>query len=122
MELQVMDNRLTAIVDLDVYPEPVLFKCLYWYTNNYEVEITKVSTVQLKCTIAPKEASATTDWDYVISRLRRDLVDFKLRQIVSDETKTIRELLIAKAFAYYDQEDMPASGVTDPVGFDPQSI
>ena len=50
---------------------------------------------------------------------KRDLIDFKLRDIVTKETQTIRELITAKAFAYFDLDDNPATEISDPVGFNP---
>lgn len=50
------------------------------------------------------------------------MIDFKLRDIVSKETKTIRELIIAKAFAYYEEDQSPDTEISDPVGFNPENI
>ncbi|UPK68485.1 His-Xaa-Ser system protein HxsD [Chitinophaga filiformis] len=122
MELQVVDNELTLILDRAFYPESVLLKCFYWYSNAFEVEIMPFELTRYKIVLAHKDAQITVDWDTVIFKLKKDLVDFKLRQIVTDETKTVRELIVAKAFAYYDQEEIPQSPITDPVGFNPQHV
>jgi His-Xaa-Ser system protein HxsD len=122
MELQVADNILTIIADANLYSESVLFKCFYWYGNIFEVDITRFDAANFKITLKYVDQDTTPEWDNVILKLKKDLVDFKLRQIVTEETSTIRELIIAKAFAYYEHEDTPMSSITDPVGFDPQSV
>ncbi len=122
MEPLLKNNTLNLTVDAEIYPETVLFKCLYWYTNVFNIDITKENPLQYKISLSPLHKSEPIDWEVIIAKLKQNLVDFKLRQCITDETKTIRELIIAKAFAYYDNEIMPASEISDPVGFDPQSI
>jgi His-Xaa-Ser system protein HxsD len=122
MEVHQNNNVLKILVDTDVYPEVILMKCLYWYSNNFEVDIRKASKAQHEITLKPIRPADKLNWDTIILKLKQDLIDFKLRQYITDETKVIRELIIAKAFIYYDQEENPASEITDPVGFNPQSI
>jgi His-Xaa-Ser system protein HxsD len=66
--------------------------------------------------------SGSVDLESIHQKIKRDLNDFKLRDIVTKETKIIRELIIAKAFAYYDLENDPETEVSDPVGFNPKEI
>ena len=55
-----------------------------------------------------------------IKKLKNDLIDFQVRDIVTKETKNVRDLLIAKAFATTDKyETNPPGEVSDPVGFKP---
>ncbi|MGN7821236.1 His-Xaa-Ser system protein HxsD [Chitinophaga sp. 22536] len=122
MEALQSDNVLKVTVDADMYPEVVLLKCLYWYSNTFEVDVRKSSALQYEITLKPLRHSDTMNWDAVVLKLKQDLIDFKLRQYVTDETKVIRELIIAKAFVYYDQQEDPASEISDPVGFAPQSV
>lgn len=53
-------------------------------------------------------------------QVHNDLLDFKLRELIADETRPVRELLIAKAFAHYDTEQPLLAAISDPVGFHPQ--
>lgn len=122
MEYQLTCDILTITVDAKLYSEEVLFKCFYWYGNTFEVDINKVDERFFQITLKYTAPGQTTDWSNIVSRIKRDLIDFRLRQIVAEETRTVRELIIAKAFAYYEEDEAPASSVTDPVGFDPQSI
>jgi His-Xaa-Ser system protein HxsD len=122
MEYQLAGDILKVTVDAKLYSEAVVFKCFYWYGNTFEVDINKPDETLFQVTLKYIVSGQTADWDNIISRIKRDLIDFRLRQIVAEETQTVRELLIAKAFAYYEEEESPASSVTDPVGFDPQCI
>lgn len=121
MDVQVTNNGLTVTIDENIYPEKVLLKCLYWYSDSYHVEINRVDQGWLQITLNAKDG-VPVEWERVSGRLKRDLIDFKLRQIVADETRTVRELIVAKAFACYEPEETPLSIVSDPVGFDPKSV
>ncbi|RYE57212.1 MAG: His-Xaa-Ser system protein HxsD [Sphingobacteriales bacterium] len=97
-----------------------LYKCFYWYGGNFDVVISHPNTQQYQIELSPKFESP--DFNETISKVKRDLIDFKLRNIVTKETQTIRELIVAKAFANYDDEENPSTELADPVGFDPLSI
>ncbi|SDG19676.1 His-Xaa-Ser system protein HxsD [Chitinophaga filiformis] len=122
MEYQLVSDILKITVNAKLYSEAVLFKCFYWYGNTFEVDINKVDESLFQITLKYTVPGATPDWNNIISRIKRDLIDFRLRQIVTEETRTVRELIIAKAFAYYEEDEAPVSSITDPVGFDPQCI
>lgn len=123
MEFEVSDDRITLKVDKSIYTEDVVHKCFYWYGANYSIEIENFSDTQLKIVLRPlSKSSEEIDYTEITNKIRRDLVDFKLRDTVTKETKTIRELIIAKAFAYYGLSDNPSDEITDPVGFDPNKI
>ena len=125
--MKVVERTETGLlfeVDASLYGEDVLFKCLYWYTGAYDVVINRTSDGSaFRVSLARKEnAGDSAPAEDLESRLRRDLVDFKTRDIVAKETRVIRELLIAKAFASFDDLDStPPGSVSDPVGFDPSS-
>lgn len=119
MDIDLNNDVLRLTIDEHVYSEEVIFKCFYWYTSQYDLTISKLEShhflVSLKATnIALDEA--------IIPKIKRDLVDYKLRDVVNRETCTVRELIIAKAFAYYDLQQNPVADVSDPVGFDPTAI
>ena len=111
------DTLLITIPTMS-YREEVLFKCFYWYTANYNVQINPLDGISTLVSLRSKN-NAIEPLDGLIETIQRDLIDFKLRDIVTKETQSIRELIIAKAFAYADFTQNPASAVSDPVGFDP---
>ncbi len=104
------------------YSESVVYKCMYWYLGDYNVAISK-DVNNYMVTISLKNAKYF-DEEELIVRLKNDLIDFKLREIVNKETLTIRELITAKAFASYDfnMSEESLHEISDPVGFDPKDI
>jgi His-Xaa-Ser system protein HxsD len=109
-------------IDSSLYSEDVVFKCFYWYGGAYTVDIAKGDDGgSLVVSLVPKNRSMTHEaLDSLEAKVKQDLLDFKTRDIVSKETKVVRELLVAKAFAHSDQFDSPPPGrVGDPLGFDP---
>lgn len=115
-------ESLRVSVQAALYNERVLHKCFYWYAGDYEVDIDLLEPEKrFLILLRPKSGqfdSATLE--ALERRIRQDLIDFKTRDIVATETRTIRELLIAKAFAHSDDLDQPPPGdVADPIGFTP---
>ena len=123
MEIQENNNGLIVIVDSEIYNIDVLHKCFYWYGGIYDVDINKHENKQLQIRLLPKNKQIFSENSgALIEKIKKDLIDFKLRDIVTKETKTIRELIVAKAFAYYGLGDNPITDVSDPVGFNPEHI
>lgn len=118
MESEIRGNELLLFLEKELYNEDVLYKCFYWYGGSFSVDIANHSERFFLVTL--KSASDTQDWKATIDRIKKDLIDFKLRDIVTKETKTVRELIIAKAFAYYGLNDDPTTEISDPVGFSPK--
>lgn len=118
MDFKKVSNSLIVSIDSKLYPEEVVYKCFYWYGKDYAVNISLADDF-FKVLIQPK-AKEEPDYEELIIKVENDMVDYKLRHIVSQETKSIRELIIAKAFAYYDVEDNPSSEISDPVGYNPE--
>lgn len=101
------------------YSDSVLHKCFYWYSNNYDVIIVKEEDAYI---ISIEKNEGTFDYNFLVAKIKRDLIDYNLREIVERETSTIRELLIAKAFSHFEEVQSPVTSVSDPIGFDPNSI
>lgn len=119
----VQGNAIILQIDEEIYNEDVIHKCFYWYSGSYTVNIDKLPGRIFRVSILiPIEECQDEKITQLIHTITRDLIDFKLRDIVTKETKTIRELIVAKAFAYYDTDDEPDTSVTDPVGFNPELI
>lgn len=123
MDYNVANNELIIFVGKTLFSEDILFKCFYWYGNNYSISINSLNKHTYKVNIKLKSDTLIDfDGEKLYEKVIRDLNDFKLRDIVTKETKNIRELLVAKAFAHYDFQEHPSSNVSDPIGFDPQTL
>jgi His-Xaa-Ser system protein HxsD len=113
-------NKILVTVDSNVYDINVIHKCFYWYGDRFDVDIQMMSEEILITLEGKKEVISDAYWETVSSRIRRDILDFKTRDVVTRETQNVRDLIIAKAFAFSDELDSaPPGEVSDPVGFDP---
>lgn len=101
------------------FNESTIHKCFYWYTRDFNVAISALPEHEVLVSITAKDSTTAVVWDQLPPRIHNDLIDFRLREIVAQETGTIRELLVAKAFANYDTQQPLQSEVSDPVGFHP---
>ncbi len=120
MKTEIKGNELRLLIEREIYNEEVLYKCFYWYGAKFNVEIGINSSHFFEVRLQPRAESE--DLRSTLEKVKRDLIDFKLRDIVTKETKTIRELIVAKAFAYYGLDDNPTTEISDPVGFEPDGI
>ncbi len=114
------NNTLQLIIDNTLYSSEVVYKCFYWYGGEYSVKINIEQNSFVVNLSGPKK-----EWNIesIVSKIKTDLIDFKTREVIFNETKNIRELLIAKAFAHNDEfEEQPSGNINDPVGFDPQAF
>jgi His-Xaa-Ser system protein HxsD len=120
MKTEITGSEIFLLIEKEIYNEDVLHKCFYWYGANYNVEIGNHSKDIFSVRLQSKQESENLN--DTLEKIKRDLIDFKLRDIVTKETKTIRELIVAKAFAYYGLDDNPTTEISDPVGFNPNEI
>jgi His-Xaa-Ser system protein HxsD len=120
MKMEINNNEIILVIDKNIYNEDVLHKCFYWYGANFNVEISNNSAESFLVRLIAKHENENLQ--EALEKVQRDLIDFKLRDIVTKETKTIRELLIAKAFAYYGLDENPTTEISDPVGFNPENV
>jgi His-Xaa-Ser system protein HxsD len=112
-----LDERtLQIIIDKSQYSTQVVHKCFYWYADKYSVHIREEGNSHI---INLSNSVMNNDLDLILNKVKNDLIDFKTREIVNLETKNIRELLIAKAFARGDEfDEVPPGNTNDPLGFD----
>ncbi len=115
MKIDLLNNEILVIVDANIYTEDVLYKCFYWYGANFNVEINKLTIDSFQIRLQLKvQQKINESLNYLSDKIKRDLIDFKLRDIITKETKNIRDLIVAKAFAYYGLEDNPLTETCNP--------
>lgn len=88
----------------DMFSKEVIMKSLYWYQDTYDIDINDNSLNSLGVIMRSKKKInlSIEEQEEFINKLKRDFIDYSLRQIVTDETKNIRDLLIAKAFKSFE--------------------
>lgn len=111
MKIELEENFVIVRVSLKQYNINILHKCFYWYTNDYivDIEIQENKTGIIKLHSKMKKIS-NKNYRELSNKIKNDLIDFKTRHIITRETKTIRELLIAKAFSHSDEFDNTPPG------------
>jgi len=97
-------------VERELYDESVIYKCLYWYGGEYVVD---VSIIDQFFVITLKARTGMVDQkqaEIIVDKLKTDLIDFKTRQLIRNETDDIAKVLIAKAFTRSEDLDFKPPG------------
>jgi len=97
-----MKPTFSIEVDKQIYDDAVISKAIYWHTTDFVIDRTTNENLELITFRAKKNELSEVEKDNVIQKFNQDLNDFKLRQIVNQETKDIRTVLYIKAFANND--------------------
>jgi len=121
------DGALRVSLSMDVYGLQAILRSCYWLTERCFVYLAPPKEGVIEITLLAKNAQpAQTDqltWDFL-----NDLIDQRLRIDINTETRAIRELIVAQAFADADLIDDRGRQVarddsqTDRVGQDPDGI
>ncbi|MBL3546668.1 His-Xaa-Ser system protein HxsD [Chryseobacterium sp. KMC2] len=118
-EIKFEDSVLAFSIDKSLYSESVIYKCFYWYLNDYSFELNDNGTFYR--IILKNKKSISFDEEELIFRIKNDLADYKLREIINQETQNIKELIIVKALSNYEEEKIILTNVSNPIGVGPHS-
>ena len=91
---------LTLTIDITIFSDEVITKAVYWETNQYIVTRQLNGNAETLC-FEPKP-KCNEDERALRERFLTRLNDFKVQQIVDNETKDLRTILYIKAFANND--------------------
>ena len=116
---RIEEGRILAYAPFALYSKDVVLKCLYWYGDKFTVSINVVADEAFEIELVPAVPMSLADLQLYQQKLSRDLIDFNLRDIVTKETRNVRDLLIAKAFSHGEFDEVPVGDVSDPVGYAP---
>lgn len=117
-------NEIIVFADTSLYTKDGIFKCLYWYGDKYRTNVSFADSNTYKISLKPLSDNPLShdQSEKLLQKLERDLIDFNLRDIVTKETKNIRDLLTAKAFSNGEFDELPPGEISDPVGFNVNEI
>ena len=92
-------------VDESIFSIDVVTKATYWLSGRYAIDLQRDSAEgTIVVGISPPDRDfADGEARDIEARLRRDLIDFRTRALIEQETRVIRDLLVAKAFAHGDE-------------------
>jgi His-Xaa-Ser system protein HxsD len=114
----ICDGKIIVFADNSLFTKEAVFKCLYWYGDRFHVTVSQVEVFfQIELTPQNGQEWQMTELEMYRQKLERDLIDFNLRDIVTKETRNVRDLLIAKAFSNGEFDEVPPGSISDPVGF-----
>lgn len=100
-----------------LYSKDAIFKCLYWYVNDFECKADVANDYYIVEFYAKRDIDEELIEQFK-KKFSSDIIDFNLRDIVAKETETIRNLLVAKAFSHGEYDENPPGEISDPVGFE----
>ncbi len=81
-------------VDRNIYSDKVISKVAYWLSSQYAIKRRLVNEIEEFEITGPIEDTWKFEKDFF-----RMLNDYKLREIITNETREIKTILYAKAFA-----------------------
>jgi His-Xaa-Ser system protein HxsD len=114
VRIQRIGSEVIFVIDETVYSRRAVLRASHWYTDKFFVSISTAKTGTLAVTLRPKKE--TTDLDRLVNEFEGVVLDAQLKIEIGDETATIRELIVAKAFAEGDLlDDSPFADWRDPV-------
>ena len=99
---------LNMTIDKRIYNDSVISKVVYWLSGDYKIVRTSLDDFTEELTLVTANGIETNDLENKVWTM---LNDFKLRQIVADETRDIKTILYAKAFA--EDEDLSEEDIHD---------
>ncbi|NLA48407.1 MAG: His-Xaa-Ser system protein HxsD [Bacteroidales bacterium] len=94
---------LTVKVDITQYSDSIISRICYWLSANYLVLRQTSGDNTCLISIEPKTGILNeSTYNKFAERINKDFNDYKLREIIREETKDIRNILYIKAFAHND--------------------
>ena len=100
---------MTVKIDRRIYNDSVISKAIYWLSGDFIIVRSILDDNTESLSITTNNANIAKD--SMKTKLMQTLNDFKLRQIVADETRDIKTILYAKAFA--EDEDLNEEDIHD---------
>jgi His-Xaa-Ser system protein HxsD len=101
--VQSSPSGLTINVDVVVYPLEVVLRACHTFTNRCYVFPRTAGEGTIAIDFVPRDSQ--TSLDELVGAFTNILLDFRLRDVIAAETRTIRELLVAQAFCEADLLD-----------------
>ena len=96
-------GRIILCVDLSVYDQGIIDKVLYWWSGDYTItRMNRPGTSLQAITLTPTDPISPEKFKSIERKLSTDFIDYKNRSIIESETRDLRSILYAKAFANSD--------------------
>jgi His-Xaa-Ser system protein HxsD len=113
----VAGEGLAMDLDLSIYPMDVVLRTCHTFTARCYVFVHPAENGRVTVELAPRdEQGLPRD---LAGQFSNALVDYRLRALIAEETRPIRELLVAQAFCeadLLDRRESESDEQTDPRG------
>jgi His-Xaa-Ser system protein HxsD len=110
----VRDGTLILLVDETVYSREAVLRTCYWFTDRCYLFVSRAAPERLVITVRAKPGGLALET--VGGEFTNALLDQQLRLEIGQETQSLRQLIVAKAFAASGVlEDPPVGDDRDPV-------
>src|SRR5438128_1344832 len=103
------DGEIILAVDGKIYGRGALLRSCYWFTDRCYIFISRNGEDEFLVHLRLKQPSACS-LEEIAGEFTNSLLDFELRAQLDKETATLRELIVAKAFAEGNLLDDPPVG------------
>jgi His-Xaa-Ser system protein HxsD len=108
------NDEITLLVDEALYSREALLRTCYLFTDRCYIFISRHDPQHLSVNLKAKQIGR--EFRAVAGEFANTLLDYQVRQEINRETATLRDLIVAKAFAEGDLlDDSPVSDDRDPV-------
>ena len=102
-------------IDSSIYSVPAVLRAAYWLTDRCYFHVTRKAEGQYLVHLAPKPDNPEP-LEQIAAEFSTSLIDQQLRIELAESARTVRDLIVAKAFAEGDLLDDPIPGdARDPV-------
>ena|SRR5882762_7107093 len=93
-----VDKCRTLEIDLSAFSLDSVKRAAYRFTDKFAVDL-RVDGLKASCTLI-FDNTRTEDWiDRVLANFRKELLDQDLRATIQEETKDVRNVILAHAFS-----------------------
>lgn len=98
LETDALGDYARVLINRDLYGDTAVFKTAYWFTDRFYVFLDTNSDNRLLVELRAKQATQPPDLQAACAEFCNALVDFRVRAMVLNESHTVREALVTKAF------------------------
>lgn len=115
---ELTDENLTVSVSLALYPLSALFRVCYTFTDNCYLFLTTTDDESI-VNVRFARKNVNCDLAAIAGEFSNELINQRVRFDIANETRPIRELIVAQAFAeadLIDRSTSEANYLEDPKG------
>lgn len=89
------DHKAIVEIDSCIYSKEVVAKVVYWLSRDFTI----MQSLEGDILTLSFECHGVVNWDDTRRRLSQLLTDYQMREVITAETKDIKNILYIKAFA-----------------------